>query len=137
MLGHKGLADLTENDHRTTYDWPPDNAPEWTPSKLHEVLKNYEGLVQTARQDVGLVRPDWERRRVQSNLSGPPSALGAQVRRDESGRPQAPAENSGHLGTSLFTDYLLAVELGGFLLLIATVGAIVIAHRHTPPGRPT
>ena len=32
MLGHKGLADLTENDHRTVDDWPPDNAPDWTPA---------------------------------------------------------------------------------------------------------
>jgi NADH-quinone oxidoreductase subunit J len=33
------------------------------------------------------------------------------------------------LGRSLFTDYLLAVELGGTLLLIATIGAIAIAGR--------
>jgi NADH-quinone oxidoreductase subunit J len=33
------------------------------------------------------------------------------------------------LGRSLFTDYLFAVELGGTLLLVATIGAIAIAPR--------
>src|SRR5262245_13755123 len=42
-------------------------------------------------------------------------------------RRALPAENVAYLGRSLFTDFLLAVELGGTLLLVATVGAIVIA----------
>ena len=46
-----------------------------------------------------------------------------------------PAENPSYLGRSLFTDYLLPVELGGFLLLAATIGAIAIAHRRTTPER--
>jgi NADH-quinone oxidoreductase subunit J len=33
------------------------------------------------------------------------------------------------VGRSLFTDYLFAVELAGTLLLVATIGAIVIAPR--------
>ena len=33
------------------------------------------------------------------------------------------------LGRSLFGDYLFAVELGGTLLLVATIGAIAIAPR--------
>jgi NADH:ubiquinone oxidoreductase subunit 6 (subunit J) len=49
--------------------------------------------------------------------------------RDPQGRPALPAENVAHLGRSLFTDYLLAVELGGTLLLVATIGAIAIAGR--------
>ncbi len=40
-----------------------------------------------------------------------------------------PNENVAPLGRSLFTDYLLAVELAGTLLLVATVGAIAIAGR--------
>jgi NADH:ubiquinone oxidoreductase subunit 6 (subunit J) len=45
-------------------------------------------------------------------------------------RPKAlPAANVAALGRSLFTDHLLAVELGGTLLLIATIGAIAIAGR--------
>jgi NADH-quinone oxidoreductase subunit J len=46
-------------------------------------------------------------------------------------RPPQPlsAENVADLGRALFTDYLLAVEIGGTLLLVATVGAIAIAQR--------
>jgi NADH-quinone oxidoreductase subunit J len=49
-------------------------------------------------------------------------------------RPAAetlPAENVAALGQTLFTDYLLAVELGGTLLLVATIGAIAITARRT------
>ena len=40
-----------------------------------------------------------------------------------------PAENVAYLARSLFSDYLLAVELGGSLLLVATIGAIAIVSR--------
>lgn len=49
--------------------------------------------------------------------------------RVEPGTVALPAENVAGLGVSLFTDYLFAVELGGTLLLVATVGAIAIAGR--------
>jgi NADH:ubiquinone oxidoreductase subunit 6 (subunit J) len=62
-----------------------------------------------------------------SNLSGPPP--GEARREPGTGRPAMPAENAAYLGRSLFTDYLLPVEVGGLLLLVATVGAIAIAHR--------
>jgi NADH:ubiquinone oxidoreductase subunit 6 (subunit J) len=39
------------------------------------------------------------------------------------------ADNVAGLGRTLFSDYLLAVEIAGTLLLVATVGAIAIAHR--------
>jgi NADH-quinone oxidoreductase subunit J len=61
-----------------------------------------------------------------SGNSGPPRnavANGEPVR-------GLPAYNVAALGRSLFTDYLLPVELAGVLLLVATIGAIVIAHRH-------
>jgi NADH-quinone oxidoreductase subunit J len=52
-----------------------------------------------------------------------------------------PAENAPYLGRSLFTDFLLPVELGGTLLLVAAIGAIAIAHRsgrrQLDSGRPT
>jgi NADH:ubiquinone oxidoreductase subunit 6 (subunit J) len=38
-------------------------------------------------------------------------------------------ENVAGLGRTLYSDYLLAVELGGTLLLIATIGAIAITQR--------
>jgi len=67
-----------------------------------------------------------------SNMSGPPPTVESeQVRRDESGLPRMPAQNAAYLGRSLFTDFLLPVELGGFLLLVATVGAITIAFRRS------
>jgi NADH:ubiquinone oxidoreductase subunit 6 (subunit J) len=62
-----------------------------------------------------------------SEFSGPsPASDGV---RDARGSAPLPAENVASLGRSLFTDYLLAVELGGTLLLVATVGAIAIASR--------
>ena len=72
-----------------------------------------------------------------SSYSGPPPNLRPdEVRAGPGGRPPLPADNPGYLGKSLFTDYLLPVELGGFLLLVATVGAIAIANRRTTPEGP-
>jgi NADH-quinone oxidoreductase subunit J len=48
---------------------------------------------------------------------------------ERNGRGNLPAANVAALGRTLFSDYLLAVELGGTLLLVATIGAIAIAHR--------
>ena len=63
-----------------------------------------------------------------SPFSGPPA--NQEPRREpETGRPEMPAENVAYLGRSLFTDYLLPVELGGTLLLVATIGAIAITGR--------
>jgi NADH-quinone oxidoreductase subunit J len=42
-----------------------------------------------------------------------------------------PAGNVAALGKTLFTDYLVAVELAAALLLVATIGAIAIAGRKT------
>jgi NADH:ubiquinone oxidoreductase subunit 6 (subunit J) len=71
-----------------------------------------------------------------SEFSGPrPSLPLRETRQDDEGRPPMPAENSAYLGRSLFTDYLLPVELGGTLLMVAAVGAIAIAHRRVTQGR--
>ena len=145
MLGRKDLADLTENDKSAPVPLAGRGRRTPPPERMRDSLKNYEKLVLAAQQRVGIVQPSTERAAALSEFSGPPSVLTAdlhadkdgqlkvtplpQLRRDEFGRPQAPAENSAHLGKSLFTDYLLPVELGGFLLLIAAVGAIAIAHR--------
>jgi NADH:ubiquinone oxidoreductase subunit 6 (subunit J) len=70
---------------------------------------------------------------VLSKFSGPPAnafktpALDAS--RIASGVAPLPAENVVGLGRTLFTDYLLSVELGGTLLLVATIGAIAITGR--------
>ncbi len=44
---------------------------------------------------------------------------------------EAPPNNVAGLGRSLFTHYLLAVELAGLLLLVASIGAIAIAGRRS------
>jgi NADH-quinone oxidoreductase subunit J len=43
--------------------------------------------------------------------------------------PKRPGETVAPLGRMLFTDYLVAVELAGMILLVATIGAIAIAGR--------
>ncbi|MBX9626439.1 MAG: NADH-quinone oxidoreductase subunit J [Gemmataceae bacterium] len=66
---------------------------------------------------------------------GDPEGAKAGIRRlrDEvrllSGSGELPARNVGNLGLVVYADYLLAVELAGTLLLVATVGAVAIAHR--------
>jgi NADH:ubiquinone oxidoreductase subunit 6 (subunit J) len=75
-------------------------------------------------------QPQENARLALSPYSGPPANVPLQeLRRDAQGRPELPAENVAYLGRSLFTDYLLPVELGGTLLLVATIGAIAIASR--------
>ncbi len=44
-------------------------------------------------------------------------------------RGELPARNVANLGYALYTDYLLAVEMAGTVLLIATIGAVSIAGR--------
>ena len=56
------------------------------------------------------------------------SAYG-EVRTVGGGPKQLPAANVAAIGRTLFSDHLLAVELAGTLLLVATVGAIAIAGR--------
>jgi hypothetical protein len=40
-----------------------------------------------------------------------------------------PARNVGTIGFLLYSEHLIAVELAGTLLLVATIGAVAIAHR--------
>jgi len=83
------------------------------------------------REGLGVLQPDGSR--ALSDFSGPPADEPLRnIRRDAGGRPQMPHENTAYLGRSLFSDYLLAVELAGTLLLIATVGAIAIAQSSRP-----
>jgi NADH-quinone oxidoreductase subunit J len=95
-------------------------------------LDRLEYIVFLARERLTLAPPPAGT--PMSTLSGPaPSTPRADIRRDPTTRvPQMPAENSAYLGRSLFTDFLLPVELGGFLLLVATVGAIAIGQRREP-----
>jgi NADH-quinone oxidoreductase subunit J len=45
------------------------------------------------------------------------------------GSSELPARNVENLGFQLYADRLLSIELAGTLLLVATIGAIAIAHR--------
>jgi NADH:ubiquinone oxidoreductase subunit 6 (subunit J) len=103
---------------------------------LKEKLKGVEAIGLKARNRLGTLQlPEGA---LMSGLSGPAANTPpAQIRRDaRTGQPMLPADNSAYLGRSLFTDYLLPVELGGTLLLVATIGAIAIAQRRVAAGRP-
>ena len=45
------------------------------------------------------------------------------------GRGELPARNVTAIGHALYSEYLVAVELAGTLLLVATIGAVAIANR--------
>lgn len=44
----------------------------------------------------------------------------------------AHVSNARAIGEVLYTDYMLAFELSGVILLVAMIGAIVLTHRHRP-----
>jgi NADH:ubiquinone oxidoreductase subunit 6 (subunit J) len=100
--------------------------PEWgkpwenTVPHLRNVYR--EGRLVLARlQTPGALVPDPEL---------PASPYGVPPQQEGRAEPgKVPAENVAGLGRALFTDYLLAVEAAGLLLLVATVGAIAIAAR--------
>jgi NADH:ubiquinone oxidoreductase subunit 6 (subunit J) len=96
-------------------------------ARLNELIT----LGQNARQRLGWLPPAADA--PFSDLSGPPPTLRTEkIRRNpKTGLPQMPADNTAYLGRSLFGDFLLPVELGGTLLLVATVGAIAIAFRRS------
>jgi NADH-quinone oxidoreductase subunit J len=45
------------------------------------------------------------------------------------GSTDLPARNVANIGVMLYSEYLLAVEMAGTLLLVATIGAVTIANR--------
>jgi NADH-quinone oxidoreductase subunit J len=68
-----------------------------------------------------------------STFAGAPANEAVPFIKDGKPVERLPASNVAGLGKTLFTDYLLAVELAGTLLLIATIGAIAIVSRR-PEG---
>jgi NADH:ubiquinone oxidoreductase subunit 6 (subunit J) len=107
----------------------PDGKPRDTPETVAQFkadLAEIYRLAEIVRQGQGTVQP------VASPLSPfSGQASGMPVSRDDKGqlKERLPAANVAGLGKTLFTDYLLAVELAGTLLLVATIGAIAIAAR--------
>jgi hypothetical protein len=52
------------------------------------------------------------------------------------GSTSGPGSNVAQLGRSVFTTYLFAFEATAALLVIAVVGAVVLARRPGTPARP-
>ncbi|OAI40860.1 hypothetical protein AYO40_04160 [Planctomycetaceae bacterium SCGC AG-212-D15] len=93
---------------------------------MRQALEELEVAVLEARNEFGSMTPQAR------PLS--PFSMGAGALEQEIGRPapgRLPVDNPGGLGRTLFSDFLIAVELAGTLLLVAAVGAIAIAHRRT------
>jgi NADH:ubiquinone oxidoreductase subunit 6 (subunit J) len=100
---------------------------------MRNLLQRVRDQAENLPSSVGMLKPETK---ALSEFSGPaPSLPDSAFRKDRTGRAPLPAENTTYLGRSLFTDYLLAVELGGTLLLVATIGAIAIASRRAPLAR--
>ena len=109
---------------------------------MKKLLTTLEEIGKKAQSRISLgiitAQPHGDNPNKMSHLSGPSPLVDPvkEIRRDpRTGVPQLPAENATYLGRSLFTDYLLPVELGGFLLLVAVIGAVAIAQRVGKPGR--
>jgi NADH:ubiquinone oxidoreductase subunit 6 (subunit J) len=76
--------------------------------------------------------------RLENNLLGPNPNLDA-VRQDVRslweqtlllhGRGELSSRNVSAVGYALYSEHLIAVEMAGTLLLVATIGAVAIAHR--------
>jgi NADH:ubiquinone oxidoreductase subunit 6 (subunit J) len=114
------------------------------PAAHRPLQEAHDGLMEALPQnDIALLHRRLDRlreageqaRRLAGRLQpGEPTKLSPFAGAPANQPPQpVSAENVAGLGTALFIDYLLAVELGGTLLLVATIGAIAIAHRS--PGR--
>jgi NADH:ubiquinone oxidoreductase subunit 6 (subunit J) len=139
------VRDTMDRDFQRS-EWPlkPEEA---SMDDLKKGLMSLEHALVRIRQQHGWLPPLTDSRphgwpaggthlRTASDLSGPSAIEPAmEWRYDDQGRPHLPAENSAFLGRSLFTDFLLPVELGGVLLLVATIGAVAIAHRTPPTAR--
>jgi NADH:ubiquinone oxidoreductase subunit 6 (subunit J) len=108
-------------------DWKEANN---VPAMREAVLGLETDLRTHLRESRGSVQPDAHL--PLSDFSGLPANVPRsvpQVRYDRTGHVAMPAANLEALGRSVFTDYLLPVEMAGTLLLVATIGAIAIAGR--------
>jgi NADH:ubiquinone oxidoreductase subunit 6 (subunit J) len=145
QLAAYGLKDMANVISQTiAWEWsflPPDDKLE----AMRKPLLKLEALLLEARERtrerVGTV--EVAPGTPLSSLSGTPASTPyADVRRDaQTGVRELPADNSAYLGRALFTDFLLPVELGGTLLLVAAIGAIAIGQgrsggRGQPPETP-
>jgi NADH-quinone oxidoreductase subunit J len=94
-------------------------------AELRDTGKKILDILQRARAGQGSLQPD--AKLPLSPFSGEP----ANTPFPTDGKERLPARNVAALGRALFSDYLVAVEMAGVILLVATIGAIVIASRRT------
>lgn len=129
-----------QRDQKTIMNQKWDMEAHWevweTENNVPAARKALKDLARTARvllrDRQGSLQP--RSTRPLSSFSGIPANEPFQrVERDAAGFPKMKADNTAYLGKALFTDYLLAVELAGTLLLVAAVGTIAIASRR-PEG---
>jgi NADH-quinone oxidoreductase subunit J len=97
---------------------------------FHNKIAEVRDLAVEVRYSQGNLRPS--DKLVLSKFSGAPANAVPLIDKSGKVKERLPAQNVAGLGKALFSDYLLAVELAGTLLLIATIGAIAIAGRR--PG---
>jgi NADH-quinone oxidoreductase subunit J len=131
------LEQLDRRLARVTDQWPESKVLSADEAKAG--LDHLEIALLQLKQQHGWPHSDSTADSNLSAFSGPQPDLPAEQARTDpgaGGRPYMPADNPAYLGRSLFTDYLLPIELGGFLLLAATIGAIAIAQRRTTPEAP-
>jgi NADH-quinone oxidoreductase subunit J len=100
-------------------------------NEIEELQKAWNGMhVELLKKRAGSLLVAAERRRQEHGslaLRDVPGKKGTPGHWADPG--QLPAANVAALGRTLFTDYLIPVELAATLLLVATIGAILIAGR--------
>jgi NADH:ubiquinone oxidoreductase subunit 6 (subunit J) len=134
-IARANLADTLEEARRNwnaikTADQPNERFP-LVATEFKKQMAEIVELAHIVRVNQGTLLPSSQL--PLSRFAGSPASEPA--RTDNSGRPleRLPAANVAGLGKTLFTDYLLAVELGGTLLFVAVIGTIAIAGRR-PEG---
>ena len=107
------------------------------PAESRPVLEEMKGTLARLRETARQVRDGYNNLQPSGNRPERFSAYSGarpndplhRLPRDAQCRAALPAANVEALGRSLFTDFLVPVELGGTLLLVATIGAIAITGR--------
>jgi hypothetical protein len=90
--------------------------------------KNYAARIELARIEGKVDVLHEEAKKARAELVAIRGSYGT-VAPHSSANGKLPRENVAALGSVLFTDYLVPVELAAVLLLVATIGAIAIANR--------
>jgi hypothetical protein len=96
-----------------------------------KALENLQEVGGQFRDTYGNLQPHGNGPEKFSPFSGPRANQAFHTLERREGQVTMQAENVAALGKSLFTDYLVPVELAGMLLLVATIGAIAISSRRT------